>query len=80
VSFRPPTPRSRKTEELRDSFLAQLSALSVSAKAIAKFPRGMLAKRLAMLDKSGDEWQTSVLHLMDDIEASFRIIRRKLLS
>lgn len=79
MSIRPPTPRRTKAEELRDSFFAQLSALSVGAKAIAKLPRGTLAKRLARLDKNGDELQTRMLKLMDEIEVSFRIIRRKLM-
>jgi hypothetical protein len=80
VSIRPPTPRSTEAEKLRDSFLAQLSALSVSATAIAKLPHGTLAKRIAGLDKSGDELQIRLLWLMDEIEASFRIIRQKLLA
>ena len=80
MGIRPPTPRSTETERLRDLFLVQLSALSVSATAIANLPHGTLAKRIARLDKSGDELQTKVLHLMSEIEASFRIIRQKLLS
>lgn len=80
MSTRLPAPRSTEAEKLRDSFLAQLSALSVSATAIAKLPRGTLAKRIARLDGNGDMLQTRVLQLMDKIEASFRIIRRRLLS
>lgn len=80
MSIRPPTPGSSKSEELPESFFAQLSALTVSATAIAKLPRGTLAKRIARLEKNGDELQTKLLRLMDEIEASFRIIRRKLLS
>lgn len=80
MSIRPPTPRNTEAETLGDSFLVQLSALSVRATAIAKLPHGTLAKRIARLDKSGDELQIRLLRLMDEIEASFRIIRQKLLS
>ena len=75
---KPTTSRSREAIEPAEDFLAQLSLLCVSTTAIAKLRSGVLVKRLAKLDKNAGELPSKVLALMDEIEASFRIIRRKL--
>lgn len=73
------TSRSPTSVEPGDAFLSELSILSVRAKAVADLRHEALVKGLARLDKNTGELQAKVLLLMDEIEASFLIIRRKLL-
>lgn len=72
---------SRKTgaNELIDEFLTELSALSDTAKAVANLRREAIVKGLAELDASAGDLPDKVLHLMEQIEANFLIIRRKLM-
>lgn len=79
MSTKPSTSRGTKAVEPVEVFLAELSVLHVRTRAIARLRSGVLVKRLAELDNNTGELQEKVLALMDQIEASFRIIRRKLL-
>ena len=63
-----------------DAFLRQLSILHERTNAVAKLRSGVLAKRLAEMDKNTGELRAKVLLMMDQIEASFQTIRRKLQS
>lgn len=72
--------RSSSTDELMGQFLAELSTLSVRANVAAKLRRAELVAGLATVDEGTSELQDKVMAWMDGIEASFRIIRRKLLS
>lgn len=76
------TTASRRSDvnELADAFLRQLSILRERTNAVAKLRSGVLAKRLAGMDKNTGELQAKILLRMDQIEASFQIIRRKLQS
>jgi hypothetical protein len=65
--------------ELMDEFMTELSVLSDTAKAVGDLRRASIVKGLAELDGSAAELPDKVLHLMDQVEASFLIIRRKLL-
>ena len=80
MSTKPTTSRDPKAVDPAEMFLAELSVLHVRTRAIARLRSGVLVKRLAELDNNTGELQAKVLALMDQIEASFRIIRRKLLS
>lgn len=80
LNMKPTTAGSPTADEVMTSFLAELSILRVRATAVAKLRRGALVEGLAGLDENGAQLQVKVLHLMDEIEASFRIIRRKLIS
>ena len=76
--MKPTTSQSPSANELVNAFLAELSILRVRAMAVAKLRRGTIVKGLAELDSNTGELQAKVLRLMDEIETSFRIIRRKL--
>lgn len=80
MSTKTTAPRRPDANELMDAFILELSILHQRTNAVARLRSGVLAKRLAELDKNTGELQTKVLLLMDHIEHSFRIIRRKLLS
>jgi hypothetical protein len=78
--MKPTTSGSPTADELMTSFLAELSILRVRVKAVAKLRRETLVEGLAGLDEKGGQLQVKALQLMDEIEANFRIIRRKLAS
>lgn len=78
MSTKPTKSRGPKAVEPAEVFLAELSVLHSRTRAVARLRSGVLVKRLAELDKNAGELQAKVLTLMDQIEASFRIIRRKL--
>jgi len=78
--MKPTTSGSPTADELITSFLAELSILRARVKAVAKLRRETLVEGLAGLDENGGQLQVKVLQLMDEIEANFRIIRRKLAS
>jgi hypothetical protein len=78
VSTKQTTSRRPKATEPVNAFLLELSILHERTTAIAKLRRGVLSRRLAELDKNTGELRTKLLLLMDEIEASFRMIRRKL--
>ena len=78
MSSKPTTSRRPKATEPVNAFLLELSILHERTTALAKLRRGVLSKRLSELDKNTGELRTKLLLLMDEIEASFRIIRRKL--
>ena len=78
MSIKPTTSRGPRAVEPAETFLAELSILHERTTAIAKLRRGVLSKRLAELDKNTGELRAKLLLLMDEIDASFRIIRRKL--
>jgi hypothetical protein len=80
VSTKTTAPRRPDANEPMDAFLRELSILHRRANAVARLRSGVLAKRLAQSDENTGELQAKVLLLMDHIEHSFRIIRRKLLS
>lgn len=75
---KPKTSRKPKATEPVNAFFVELSSLHSRTTANAKLRRGLLSKGLAELDKNTGELQTRALFLMDEIEGSFRIIRRKL--
>jgi len=74
------TSQNPSSNEPRDAFLSELSIFSVQTEAVAKLRRGVLVKSLAKLDGNTGKLEAKVQLLMDEIEASFLIIRRKLLS
>jgi hypothetical protein len=74
------TSQNPSSNEPRDAFLSELSILSVQTKAVAKLRPGVFVKSLAELDGNTGKLEAKVQLLMDEIEASFLIIRRKLLS
>ena len=78
MSIKPTTSRGPRAVEPARTFLAELSILHERTTAVAKLRRGVLSKRLAELDKNTGELGAKLLLLMDEIDASFRIIRRKL--
>ena len=78
MSTKPTTSRGPRAVEPAETFLAELSVLHSRTTVIARLRSGVLVKRLAKLDKNTGELQAKVLTLMDQIQASFRIIRRKL--
>lgn len=78
MSIKPTTSRGPRAVEPAGTFLAALSILHERTTAVAKLGRGVLSKRLAELDKNTGELEAKLLLLMDEIEASFRPIRRKL--
>lgn len=78
MSTKPTTSRGPRAVEPVEAFLAELSVLHSRTRVIARLRNGVFAKRLAALDKNTGELQAKVLNLMDQIDASFRIIRRKL--
>jgi hypothetical protein len=78
VSTKPTTSQNSKAAEPVNAFLVELSVLQVRTEAIARLRSGVLVKQLSGLDKNSGELRAKVLNLMNQIEASFRIIRRKL--
>jgi hypothetical protein len=74
------TSQNPSSNEPRDAFLSELSILSVQTKAVANLRPGVFVKSLAELDGNTGKLEAKVQLLMDEIEASFLIIRRKLLS
>ena len=78
MSTKPTTSQNSKAAEPMNAFLVELSVLQVRTEAIARLRSGALVKRLAELDKNSGELRAKVLNLMNQIEGSFRIIRRKL--
>lgn len=78
MSTKPSASRSRKAGEQVEAFLAELSVLHLSTTVIARLRSGVFVKRLADQDKNAGQLQTKILRLMDEVDASFRIIRRKL--
>ena len=79
VSTKKTTARRLGANELMDAFLTELSTLSKAATAVVKLRRESIIKGLAELEGSAGQSPAKVLHLMDQIEASLLIIRRKLL-
>ena len=78
MSTKPTTSQNSKAAEPVNAFLVELSVLQVRTEAIARLRSGALVKRLAELDKNSGELRAKVLNLMNQIEVSFRVIRRKL--
>lgn len=78
--MKPTTSESQTTQQVMETFLAELLILRVRATAVAKLRRGTLFKALAARDENGAQLQAKVLRLMDEIEANFRIIRLTLTS
>ena len=60
------------------AFVAALAALSANAAKVAALGGQKILRGLAELDPNSGELQEKVMLLMDEIEASFRRIRRKL--
>ena len=78
--IKPRTSRSTKAKASTEAFVAELSMLRLRTNAIVRLRRGAFAKHFEKLDKNLGESQAEVLALMNQIEASFRMIRRKLMS
>lgn len=76
--MKPKTPKDLTSGELTEAFLAELDILSVRVDAVASLRRGAVARYLAEQDRNPGDLSAKVLNLMDDIDASFQIIRRKL--
>ena len=78
MSTKPTTSQNSKAAETVNAFLVELSALQVRTEAIARLRSGVVVKQLSGLDKNSGELRAKVSNLMNQIEANFRIIRRKL--
>ena len=74
----PNTQHDTAVKELLDAFLARLRILSARADGVARLRREVWVKGRGESFEIDDEQAARVLRLMDEIDASLRVIRRQL--